>query len=149
MTELTAKYADEKLVKRLQFELDRNAFVKTENFSVLKSTSQDETELPPAAPENKSLFSNHPNPFNPETRIQYQISEASLIQLRIYNLMGQEIRTLVQEQQNPGTYSVVWDGKNDSGIEVSSGVYIYQVTVQPNSPDSRPFQKNGKMLLVR
>ncbi len=140
-SELQTKYPNDPLVVEAQRLLG-------------KSTPQNQqkqlTKLNTAELQRSSTaLSSHPNPFNPETRIQYQIPEASLIQLRIYNLMGQEIRTLVQEQQNPGTYSVVWDGKNDSGIEVSSGVYIYQVTVQPNSPDSRPFQKNGKMLLVR
>ena len=101
------------------------------------------------SPERFRLKQNYPNPFNPETRIEYQIPESGLVQVKIYNLIGQEISTLVREQKGPGSYSVVWDGKDDSGVQVSSGVYIYQITVQPNSPGSRPFQKNARMILLR
>ncbi len=84
-------------------------------------------------PENFILAQNYPNPFNPETVIRYQIpgqpgTQKSVV-LKIYNLQGQEIRSLVNSTQTPGAYYVVWDGKNDLGEVVSSGVYIYQITV--------------------
>ncbi len=149
LAELKGKYADVGLAKRLQFELDRGVSSKTQQLSASQISFQDKGALFADTPRNENQLSNHPNPFNPETRIQYQLPEAGFVQVKIYNLVGQEISTLVQEQKGSGAYSVVWDGRDDSGIQVGSGVYIYQITVQPSSPDARPFRQNGKMLLVR
>ncbi len=72
-----------------------------------------------------SLEQNYPNPFNPETNIRYQIGQQSLVTLEIYNVLGKRVRTLINEVQDPGAHSVQWDGLDDSGHSVSSGVYIY------------------------
>ena len=73
------------------------------------------------------LHPNVPNPFNPSTQIAYQIPEAGHVSLAIYNTLGQQVRVLVQDSQAPGQYRVTWDGKNEFGREVSSGVYIYRL----------------------
>ena len=73
------------------------------------------------------LHPNVPNPFNPSTQIAYQIPETGHVSLAIYNTLGQQIRVLVQDSQTPGQYRVTWDGKNEFGREVSSGVYIYRL----------------------
>jgi FlgD Ig-like domain len=73
------------------------------------------------------LNQNHPNPFNPTTAITYQLPAPSQVQLTIYNTLGQKVRTLVNDRQNAGNYSVQWDGRNDSGIAMASGVYLYQL----------------------
>jgi len=73
------------------------------------------------------LFENYPDPFNPETAIKYQIPEASRVTLKIYNVVGQEVRTLVDRFQNAGTYEIRWDGKDGSGRIVPSGVYLYRM----------------------
>ncbi|UCE18577.1 MAG: T9SS type A sorting domain-containing protein [Gemmatimonadota bacterium] len=81
-------------------------------------------------PEIFHLAQNYPNPFNPTTDIRYQIADrrSSLhITLKIFNLLGQEVRTLVNEIQEPGYYSVSWDGRDEAGLEVSSGVYFYRL----------------------
>ena len=70
------------------------------------------------------LYPNVPNPFNPSTQIAYQIPEAGHVSLAIYNTLGQQVRVLVQDSQAPGHYRVRWDGKDEFGREVSSGVYI-------------------------
>ena len=70
------------------------------------------------------LYPNVPNPFNPSTQIAYQIPEAGHVSLTIYNTLGQQIRVLVQDSQAPGHYRVTWDGKDEFGRAVSSGVYI-------------------------
>ena len=75
------------------------------------------------------LAQNVPNPFNPSTVISYEISSAGLVSLVIYNAQGQRIRTLVRESQNPGVQSAVWDGRDDAGRAVSSGVYFYQLSL--------------------
>ncbi|MFQ5604141.1 MAG: FlgD immunoglobulin-like domain containing protein, partial [bacterium] len=71
------------------------------------------------------LFQNYPNPFNPTTVISYQISVVSNLELSIYNLLGQKIRTLAKGSQVAGNHQVTWDGKDEAGQVVSSGLYIY------------------------
>ena len=76
-----------------------------------------------------SLEPNVPNPFNPSTTIRYGVPEAGEVQLVIYNLRGQKVRTLVQGSMDAGSHSVVWDGRDDFGRQVASGVYIYRLSV--------------------
>ncbi|MGA1199445.1 MAG: FlgD immunoglobulin-like domain containing protein, partial [Candidatus Latescibacterota bacterium] len=73
------------------------------------------------------LSQNYPNPFNPETVIGYALGEASDVRLIIYNVLGQQVRELVNASQAPGQYSVRWDGRNALGAQVTSGVYIYRL----------------------
>ncbi|HPS39138.1 MAG TPA: carboxypeptidase regulatory-like domain-containing protein, partial [Candidatus Cloacimonadota bacterium] len=73
------------------------------------------------------LLGNYPNPFNPETVISFEIKDATDTHLDIYNLKGQLVRRLVNESKAPGSYSVVWDGKDDQGKEVGSGIYQYRL----------------------
>ena len=72
-----------------------------------------------------ALEQNYPNPFNPETEIHYQLPKASHVVLKVYNLMGQEIKTLVNNYHTAGYHSVKWDGTNNHGMKVASGIYIY------------------------
>ncbi|MDA0272307.1 MAG: HYR domain-containing protein [Proteobacteria bacterium] len=74
------------------------------------------------------LRQNFPNPFNPETMIGYSLSEASEVRLVIYNLLGQTVRVLVNESQSAGRYQMRWDGRDASGHQVTSGVYLYRLT---------------------
>ncbi len=69
---------------------------------------------------------NYPNPFNPATTIRYALPEASDVRLTIYNVLGQQVRALVQGHQEAGYYRVTWDGRDDNGRVVSSGVYLYR-----------------------
>ncbi len=73
------------------------------------------------------LSQNYPNPFNPITNIRFQLPEASKVTLKIYNILGQEIKTVVSKNLDAGYHTVKWDGTNDFGLKVASGVYIYQV----------------------
>jgi len=83
-----------------------------------------------AIPDKFALLQNFPNPFNPETCIVYQIPTSSFVHLAIYNLLGEKVKQMVEEQKQPGEYSVIWDGKDDDGKRVSSGIYIYQLCVE-------------------
>ncbi len=87
-------------------------------------------EAPPA-PLSLHLAQNYPNPFNPETMIRYTIPASSdgipLVRLTIYNLHGQEVRTLVHDFQRAGEYTVQWDGRDEQGRVVASGIYLYQM----------------------
>jgi hypothetical protein len=89
-----------------------------------------------------SLSDNYPNPFNPDTRISYFIALPCHVRLEIFNVLGQKIRTLVDEEQGEGTNQVVWDGRNQMGNEVASGVYFYKLK-------AGDFGQTKKMVLVR
>jgi len=71
---------------------------------------------------------NFPNPFNPETVIKFNLPQASPVTLRVYNILGQVVNTLVDEPLNAGSHSVRWDGKNVQGRDVASGVYFYRIS---------------------
>ena len=75
------------------------------------------------------LFQNFPNPFNPLTTIEYSVAKASPVELTIYDIRGQGVRTLVRENTLAGRYAAVWDGKNDRGRAVSTGVYFCRLTI--------------------
>jgi hypothetical protein len=74
------------------------------------------------------LFQNHPNPFNNETTIKYTLSKSCHVSLVIYNILGQKVRTLVTEHQGAGVKTVGWDGKDEKGVDLSSGIYFYQLS---------------------
>jgi hypothetical protein len=74
-----------------------------------------------------ALNGNYPNPFNPETTISYSIKENCAVSLEIYNLKGQIVRTLVKHDENPGNYSVLFNGYDDRGQALSSGIYLYRL----------------------
>ncbi|UCE17672.1 MAG: T9SS type A sorting domain-containing protein [Gemmatimonadota bacterium] len=79
-----------------------------------------------------SLQQNYPNPFNPVTDIRYQIADSGSpvhTNLKIYNILGQEIRSLVDEVQEPGYYTVTWDGRDGQGNDVPSGVYFFRLSI--------------------
>ena len=78
-------------------------------------------------PNSFQLYQNYPNPFNPSTIIRFDLSKTTKVQLKIHNLLGEEVRTLVNETQRAGHKSVNWDGKNNLGQQVSSGIYLYRL----------------------
>ena len=99
-------------------------------------------------PKIYAICQNYPNPFNLTTVIKYQLPTKSELSLKIYNIVGQEVKTLVNEVQNPGTYSVCWDGKNDKGLNVASGIYFYRIAIR-SAGKADKFVKSKKMILVR
>jgi len=78
-------------------------------------------------PADYSLKQNYPNPFNPTTRIEYYISNRSNVKINIYNMSGELIKVLLNEEKNTGNYSITWDGRNNSDDLVASGAYFYQI----------------------
>jgi hypothetical protein len=84
-------------------------------------------EMGSAVPDEYALDQNYPNPFNPETTIKYQLPKSGKVVLKIYNSIGQEIRTLVNEEKEAGYHEARWDGRDNGGVSVSSGVYIYRI----------------------
>lgn len=97
---------------------------------------------PPNLPYHFYLDRNHPNPFNPSTEIPYGLRQSCRVELTIYNLLGQEVRTLVNSDQAAGNYRVTWDGRNRHGHSVSSGVFLYRLT-------AGSFTAVRKMILIK
>jgi hypothetical protein len=93
-------------------------------------------------PTNYTLNQNYPNPFNPETAIHYTIAKGGRVELTIYNVLGNKIKTLVNDFQNAGSYTVKWQGDADNGSKVSSGVYFYKL-------NSGEFTDIKKMTLLK
>ncbi|MBN1780459.1 T9SS type A sorting domain-containing protein [bacterium] len=94
------------------------------------------------APEDYALYQNYPNPFNPETTIRYALPNRADVRIAVTNVHGQTIRVLVNESVEAGTYDVVWNGTNQNGDKVASGVYFYSIT-------SGSFREIRKMVLVQ
>jgi len=78
------------------------------------------------------LHQNYPNPFNPETRIDFEIPKTEKVKLVIYNVLGKEIKTVLDDELHAGKYSTTWNGKDDQNNKVSSGIYFYRLTFGNN-----------------
>ena len=94
-------------------------------------------------PEVFALANNYPNPFNPATTIKYALPQAADVELTVYNVVGQPVRTLVAEHQSAGRYVVEWDATNDNGHSLASGMYFYRLAV------GGEFLEVKKMLLLK
>jgi hypothetical protein len=96
------------------------------------------TEIPAAY----KLAQNFPNPFNPTTSVRFDMKEKGLVTIRIYNVAGQLVRTLMSGAQDVGAHAVAWDGRNDRGADVGSGIYFYKM-------ETKGFSDTKKMVLLR
>ena len=88
------------------------------------------------------LYQNYPNPFNPATMIRFSLAHRVKVKLEIFNLLGQRVKTLVDAALAPGQHRLIWDGRNDAGLRVSSGVYFYRLK-------AGDYVKSRKMVLIR
>ena len=96
-----------------------------------------------STPREFALHQNFPNPFNPDTTIKYDLAESADVTLQIYNVLGQVVRTLVaSEAQNAGRYQIRWNGMDDRGVSVSSGIYFYRIS-------AGEFQNVRKLMLLK
>jgi hypothetical protein len=93
-------------------------------------------------PEYFALNQNIPNPFNPSTQIMYAVPEAGNVTLEVYNILGQQIVTLVDGEHQPGFYSVEWNGRDEKGQSVASGIYLYRLK-------AGDFVESKKMMLIK
>jgi len=116
-----------------------DVYIDSVQLDVITSISD---KSPNSYPSQFELMQNNPNPFNPSTTIQYILVKPTNVQLTIYNSLGQVIRTLVNEKQLQGLKSVVWNGENDFGEPVSSGIYFYNLRVGEQA-------QTNKMLLIK
>ncbi len=121
----------------------RNVWITREDgISVFNVNGIPDLGVPGVPPETVTLKQNYPNPFNPETTIRYELPADGKVTLKIYNILGQEIRTLVNGEQLAGPNEVVWNGTNDRGSRVSSGLYFYRLQAGKKA-------ETKKLLLVK
>ena len=106
---------------------------------VIETTDAAETFVPTAS----SLHQNRPNPFNPVTMICYDVATPGVVSIRIYNVSGQLVRTLLDEFKGVGSYEAVWDGRDNSGATVTTGIYFYRMTAHGFASQTK------KMLLLK
>ena len=120
------------------------------NFRIVVGTQEyvnTHTDGIPLVAMEYALDQNFPNPFNPSTQIRYILSHSGHVQLDVYNVLGQRVRQLQNTMQPIGAYTAEWDGKNDAGQMVSTGVYFYRIAVTANSTND--FQQTKKMVLMK
>lgn len=101
----------------------------------------------PSLPTEFAVSPNYPNPFNPSTTISYQLPQGSEVTLEIYNMLGQKVRTLVSGRIAAGSYLAVWDGRNDNGAEVGSGIYFYRF--HASVAGETTLQRTHKMIFLK
>jgi flagellar hook assembly protein FlgD len=95
-----------------------------------------------AVPDEFSLHQNYPNPFNPTTTILYDVPQDSKVTLFIYDLLGRQVRTLVNQDISAGFHDAIWDATDDMGRPVSGGLYIYRI-------NAGGYSKTMKMLFLK
>jgi hypothetical protein len=102
-----------------------------ELINMLFGNSEPENEIPPIY--KLALYSNYPNPFNPSTTIEFSLPKESNVELSVYNIRGQKVKTLVKDEFESGKHSVIWFGKDNNNKKCSSGIYFYQLKVNGKS----------------
>jgi phosphodiesterase/alkaline phosphatase D-like protein len=100
-------------------------------------------------PRQYAMSQNYPNPFNPETSVQYALPAASRVELTIYDIMGHQVRKLVSERKEAGYHRVMWDGRDDRGGEVPSGIYFYRIQAVDSADVQNRFQSIKKMVIIK
>ncbi len=108
------------------------------SFNSGSATAVKENEVPTQF----ELTQNYPNPFNPSTMISYSITKSSFVSLKVYDILGREVKTLVSQQMNAGKHNLNWNGDDNYGNKVSSGTYIYRITADN-------FVSSKKMILIK
>lgn len=93
-------------------------------------------------PESHSLNQNYPNPFNPSTTIEYRLAAPARVRLSIFNILGQRVRILVDQTQSTGEYRVLWNGTDDTGKTLGSGLYFYRL-------DTETRVETRRMVMIR
>jgi len=112
------------------------------SFPVYEPTVAVNSDISRTVPAEFALYPNYPNPFNPTTTIGYDLPVNANVNIAIYDLLGKQVTTLVNEDQLAGTQSIIWDATDATGTSVTSGVYFYRL-------QTGSFQETGKMVLLK
>ncbi len=142
-------FGDATIIDSLQFEWSSGIVQTLTSVSVNQFlTVQEDTALtrinvgPPSVVSEFRLYQNYPNPFNPATTIEYSLPAPFHVTLKVFDLLGHKVKTLVNENQKVGPKEIHWDGRNQSNQEVASGIYIYRLI-------AGAFVQSRKMILLR
>ena len=119
-------------------ELNENNAMDSTILMTINSTMNIDKQMPSIY----TLHQNFPNPFNPKTQINYDLPEDALVKVVIYDVMGRNVKTLMNESQSSGHHSILWDGKNDMGEDISAGMYIYTIL-------AGEYRSTKKMVLIK
>jgi DNA-binding beta-propeller fold protein YncE len=103
----------------------------------------DVKDNPSGSPQKFSLERNYPNPFNPSTKISFSLPSKEIVILKVYDVLGKEVATIASGEFDSGIHTVEWSGKDNSGVEVSSGIYFYQLQA------GNKFSQTNKMVFLR
>ena len=123
--------------------LDENSiFAKVRKLGAYRLVYDAKQEHITGIPKTYQLFQNYPNPFNPQTVIKYDLPKSGQVNITVYNILGQKVKTLVDEHQEAGYKSVNWNGKDGEGKDVASGIYFYKIRTVG-------FEKTKKMVLLK
>jgi len=123
----------------IQADYKENAYT-TSPYTISQFTSVEEEVV--ATPKAFTLFQNYPNPFNPQTIIEYVLPKDTYVKLTIYNILGQKVKTLVDEYQSAGRKYINWNGKDEKGNGVASGIYFYKI-------QTKEFTQVKKMAIIK
>ena len=117
--------------------------------NVAYDVNYDVTEASGVVPLNYMLYQNYPNPFNPGTKIEFEVPEFSNVKLIIWNSLGQRVREIYSGAVDPNRYSVYWDGKDENGTSVASGIYFVTMYARSLEEQGREFTMTRKMILMK
>jgi hypothetical protein len=120
-----------------------DTFIRMQNITTVQEKENQEN-----IPETFRLLQNYPNPFNPSTTISFHLPERAEVRIIIYNILGRQVRTLVQGEWSPGIHTITWDGRDAFGQQTASGVYIYRIECSQHGARNG-FTQSRKMLLLR
>ena len=101
-----------------------------QQMAVVNNVTTSSTSEGLSLPETYALHQNYPNPFNPETNIDYDLADESMVSLKVYDMKGILVKTLINENQSSGYKTVKWDGTSDLGQKVSAGLYLYRIQTE-------------------
>jgi len=114
----------------------------------ISDASSIESSYEVALPESYALGQNYPNPFNPSTTVSFALPEAGSVTLKVYSETGQLVATLAEAEMNVGRYAISWDGRNQTGATVASGVYFYRLVARKASGEAA-FTETKRMVFVQ
>ncbi len=131
---------------QLPVTVNMNVFTLDNVNITLSPSTPTSVSAPGTVPEKFVLGQNYPNPFNPNTTISYAVSASSIVTLKVFNVLGQEVATLINGNVAEGSYNIIWNGKDNLGRQVSTGVYIYKMHATAGTTE---FSQMKKMVMLK
>ena len=117
--------------------------------TISPETGVEDDPLGAQIPDKFDLFQNYPNPFNPETTIKFQLPQAGEVIVTIYDVYGREVKTLIHGQWAAGVHSVIWDGTDQRGQGVASGMYFYRIAMRTLVGERKTYNAVKKMIFMK